>query len=481
MGKAKLHETFGMFLRRLIEELKYCRTCGACSASCPVAWIFPKFYNPRVLLQKSPLNLEEVLTQEGPWLCTECYKCYRTCPQMLDLPRIFSYLRDLAIENLPNPEDKLSKVLRLIEENVPLPAVYGWLCLHPSGVKGEQKKTDLLSEKALKIFVADLKKRAPVIPRAKHEKVAIIGSGPAGLTAAHELIKRNYRVTVFEALSEPGGMLRIGIPSWKLSREALDADINYLRSMGIEIRTCVSIGRDVTINELLKEGYRAILIASGAHKGKGLGIEGEEFEGVVHALDFMKNFNMSKEVRLGKRVIVIGGGDVGMDVARTALRLGAKKVDVIEVASRLEMRGNPANVTRAEKEGARIHCLTMPTKFLGKDGCVVAVECVRVEWVEDETGRRRPLPIKGSEFTMEADMVVIAIGQTPDLSFLPEGIEVTKMGTIAVNPLTLETSLPGVFACGDVVLGPASVAEAIVSGKRAALSIDQYLRSGRSP
>ena len=473
-------KTSKAFLKRLlnIEKLKYCRECGTCTASCPVAWIVPKYYNPRSLLQKGFLDLGEILTQVGLWLCTRCYQCYDRCPQMLDLPRIFSLVRDLAVEYLPDPASKLREALKLMREEIPLAAVYGWLCLHPHEAERERRKVDKLAIDALERFVADRKREKPSpIPKTREEKIAIIGSGPAGITAAYELVKKGYSVTVFESLPEPGGMLSVGIPDYRLPKEALNVDIDYTKDLGVEIRTNVSVGKDVTINELLKEGYRTIFIATGAHESRKLEIEGKELEGVTHALDLLKNLNMGKIIELGDRVAVIGGGNVAMDAARTALRLGAKEVSILYRRSRVEMPANPSEVREAEKEGVRIHFLVTPTKILGKDEKAVAVECIRMELGEpDETWRRRPIPIKGSEYTMEVDAIILAIGETSDLSFLPKDVTVTRKNTIAVDPVTLETSLPGVFAGGDVVLGPATVVEAMAAGKRAAVSMDRYLR-----
>jgi len=473
-------ETSKAFLKRLldVEKLKYCRECGTCTASCPVAWIAPKYYNPRSLLQRGFLDLRGILTQVGLWLCTRCYRCYNRCPQMLDLSEIFSLMRDLAIEQLPDPASKLVEVLKVIKEEIPLAAVYGWLCLRPHETEREQRRVDKLAIDALERFVADRKREKPSpIPKTREEKIAIIGSGPAGLTAAYELVKKGYSVTVFESLPEPGGMLRVGIPDYRLPKEALNADIDYIKSLGVEIRTNAPVGKDVTIGKLLQEGHRAVFIATGAHKSVELGIEGNELEGVTHALNLLKDLNMGKRIESGERVAVIGGGNVAMDAARTALRLGAKEVNILYRRSRVEMPANPSEVGEAEKEGARIHFLVAPTKILGKDKHVVAVECVRMELGEpDGSGRRRPIPVKGSEYTMEVDAIILAIGETSDLSFLPENIAVTGRDTIAVNPVTLETSLPGVFAGGDVVSGPATVIEAIAAGMRAAVSMDRYLR-----
>lgn len=469
-------------LTRLLdaEKLKYCYECGICTASCPVAWIAPKHHNPRSLLQKVIFDFEEASNDTGLWMCIRCYRCHDRCPQRLDLPEIFWLIRDFAVEQnyLPDPTGKLEEVLKLIREEIPLAAVYGWFCLLPHETQDKRTKVDKLAIDALKHFVADRKKeKTPPIPKTRREKVAVIGSGPAGLTAACELVKKGYPVTVFESLPEPGGMVRVGIPNYRFPKEALDVDINYIKKLGVEIKTNVSLGKDVTIEELLQKGYKIIFIATGAHKSTKLGIEGEELDGVIQALDFLKDFNNGKKVKLGDKVAVVGGGNVAMDAARTALRLGAREVNILYRRSREEMPAIPWEVKEAESEGVKVHFLLAPKKILGKDGHVIGVECIRMELgPPDETGRRRPIPIANSEFTVESKAVILAIGESPDISFIPKELEVTRRNTIEVDPFTLETSMPGIFAGGDVVSGPATVIEAIAAGMRAAVYIDCYLK-----
>jgi len=286
-----------------------------------------------------------------------------------------------------------------------------------------------------------------------------------------------YQVTVFESSSELGGMLRECMPTYRLPRKALEADIEHMKKLGIEFRTGVTIGRDLTLQSLLQEEYKAVFLATGAHKSRQLRIEGTELKGVIYALDFLRKTNLGGEIDLGERVAVIGGGNVAMDAARTALKLGAKDVSILYRRSREDMPANPWEVKGAESEGLKIRFLVSPTKILGEDGQATAVECVRIELGEpDETGRRRPTPIEDSEFTTELDTVILAIGESPDLSFLSEEIAVSEQNTILVDPVTMMTNFPGVFAGGDVVSGPATVIEAIAAGKRAALSIHRYLK-----
>jgi NADPH-dependent glutamate synthase beta subunit-like oxidoreductase len=285
-----------------------------------------------------------------------------------------------------------------------------------------------------------------------------------------------YPVTVFEALPKAGGMLRVGIPEFRLSRQVLDTEIQHIEKLGVNVKTNVLFGKNVTIDSLFKDGYKAVFIAIGAQKSRKLHIKGERLKGIVHAIDLLKDINLGKKVELGNKVAVIGGGNVAIDVARNVLRLGVKEVTILYRRSKEEMPANSWEVREAEKEDVKIQFLTAPKRILSKDGKLVAIECIRMELGEpDESGRRRPIPVEGSEFTVELDMLILAIGESPDYSLLPKAIKIAEQKTIIVNPLTLETSISGVFAGGDVVTGPATVVEAIVAGKKAANSINGYL------
>jgi NADPH-dependent glutamate synthase beta subunit-like oxidoreductase len=451
------------------EKLQYCHECGICTASCPMVELLPEHYHPRTLLQRIFLDLDGVLKEEALWLCAWCYRCYRRCPQQLLLPEIFLRARKLAVKN--GYLGGLEEAAELIRKEIPLPRVCQLVCFHPERAEIDVSQTTGTDYE----FTAE--EEETVLPPKERDKIAIAGSGPAGLTAACELIRMGHQVTVFESSSELGGMLRECMPTYRLPRKVLEADIQHMKKLGIEFRTGVTIGRDLTLQSLLQEEYKAVFLATGAHKSRQLRIEGTELKGVIYALDFLRKTNLGEEIDPGERVAVIGGGNVAMDAARTALKLGAKDVSILYRRSREEMPANPWEAREAESEGAKISFLTSPTKILGEDGQVTAIECVRMELGEpDETGRRRPIPIENSEFTTELDTVILAIGESPDLSFLPEEIEVSEQNTILVDPVTMETNLPGVFAGGDVVSGPASVIEAIAAGKRAALSIDRYLK-----
>jgi len=459
-----------------VEKVKFCYECGICTASCPMVELIPQHYHPRSLLQKIFLDLNRILKEEEPWLCAWCYRCYRRCPQRLKLPEIFLVMKDLAAER--GHLQGFRKALETIKKEIPLPAVCSWVCFHPE--RGEVEKPQVVS--ALRHFLTDykLEEKASPMPKTHTEKIAIIGSGPAGLTAACELVKNGYSVTVFESSSEPGGMLRRCMPEYRLPRDVLDIEIEHIKGLGVEIRTNTTIGKDLTLNTLSRDGYKVVFVAIGAHESRKLGIKGEELKGVIHALNFLNEANLGKDIKLGDRVAVIGGGNVAMDAARTALLLGAKEVSILYRRSGEEMPANPCEVKEAEDSGVKIDFLIAPKKILGKNGQVAALECARMELGEfDESGRRRPIPIEGSEFTMELDTIILAIGETPDLSLLPKEVEVSERNTIVVDPLNMETTQKGVFAGGDVVLGPATVIEAIVTGKKAAAAIDRYLRRRR--
>ena len=357
-------------------------------------------------------------------------------------------------------------------------------------------------------------------------KVAIIGSGPAGLSAAHDLTLMGHRVTVFEASDVPGGMLRLGIPPYRLPHDLLEAEIQVILDLGVELRLNTPLGADLSLADLKKQGYEAIFVAVGTHRSRDLYIDWAELDGVLRATDFLLNVNRGYRVDLGNRVVVVGGGNVALDAARTALRqvdaavepqeiqmalaaaraalqqvvegdleaedaitamdaarsamrLGATEVNILYRRSRAEMPASDEEVAEAEHEGARFLYLTNPVRILGNPH-VTAVECIRMELgPPDESGRRRPLPVPGSEFIMEADSVIMAIGLTPDLSFLQEedGVQLTRQGNIAIDPKTMATTAPGIFAGGDVAAaGPRIIIQAVADGLRAARAIDDYLQ-----
>jgi heterodisulfide reductase subunit A len=377
-------------------------------------------------------------------------------------------------------QGKFKEALEVVRRTMPFAGVLGRVCTHPCELDCERGKFDeSISIRALKRFVADHEMKAgreklTPIKKTKKEKVAVIGSGPAGLACAYDLIREGYSVTVFEALAEAGGLLRYGIPEYRLPKEAVDNDISYIQELGVEIKTNSPV-KD--FGEVFNQGYSAIFVGTGAWASQKMGIPGEESKGVIHALDFLRMVNSGVEMKLGSGVAVIGGGNAAIDAARASLRLGAKEVTVVYRRSEAEMPAIKTEIEEAEREGIKFHFLAAPVKILSKNGQLSALECIKMKLGEpDASGRRRPVPIKGSEFTMDVDNSIIAIGQSVDKEMLPKDLGYTGWGTLEVDPITLQTNLDGVFAGGDIVSGPADVVVAVAAGKEAAISIDRYLR-----
>jgi NADPH-dependent glutamate synthase beta subunit-like oxidoreductase len=353
-----------------------------------------------------------------------------------------------------------------------------FVCFHPERATADMNEVLAETEKLYKEQLKPKKRRQKT--KNSGEKIAVIGSGPAGLTVACELARKGHKITVFEALHEAGGMLRKCIPESRLPKQVLTEQIQFIKDLGVDIRTSTAIGKDLNFDDLWKQGYKAIFIGVGAHKSQKLKIDGGDLESVIHALDFLWNVNCGEKMEVGQNVAVIGGGNVAIDAAKTALKLGANEVTILYRRSKEEMPANPWEIKEAEDEHVKIEFLVAPKKILGENGKVSSIECVRMQLGEpDETGRRKPVPIEGSEFTRKADMVILAIGEAPDLEFLPKEIELNEDGTVWTNPITMETSLKGIFAGGDAVIGPATVIEAILAGKCAAESIENHLKSLR--
>lgn len=400
--------------------------------------------------------------------------CRKACPAEVNIQAYIALIS----------QGKFKEALKVIRRYIPLPAVCGRVCFSPCEEACTRKDIDeALSIRALKRLVTDYElkmgknEKPNPTPRKYNEEIAMIGSGPAGLAAAYELVKMGYPVTVFEKASKPGGMLRECIPEYRLPKEVIDIEIQYIVDLGVEIKTNTTLGKDITIDSLLNQGYKAVFIAIGAEKCLSLNVDGENLDGILHSLEFLRDVNSGKHFELRDRVAVIGGGNVAVDVARTAKRLGPNEVTIIYRRSEKEMPAHRREVEEAKLEGVNFLFLASPKRFIGKNGKVVSIECIRTSLGQpDETGRGRPIPIEGSEFTVPVDTVILAIGETPDTSFLPKDIRVTQRNAIIVDPVTLETRMPGVFAGGDAVTGPASVIEAIAAGKKAAVSIDRYLR-----
>jgi len=379
---------------------------------------------------------------------------------------------------------KFREAIQLIKESSPFPSICGRVCHHPcESACHRDQIDDPVATQAIERYIADLDLQAdrrylPKIKDRKEDKVAIVGSGPAGLSCAYYLTQEGYRVTVFEKAAVLGGMLTTGIPSYRLPREIVEAEIQLIRDMGVTTKTGVEIGKDKTIAQLRQEGFRAFFLAIGAQECIRLGIEGEDLEGVYPGLDYLRRVNLGEAVALGKNVAVIGGGNVAIDAARSARRLGAENAFILYRRGLEEMPSRVEEIAECREEGIAIHTLTQPVRFSGENGRVRAIECVKTRLTElDESGRRSPEPIPGSEFTFEVDAVITALGQETDWSCLtPEcACTLTDWGTMNVDPLTLQSDDPDIFAGGDAVRGPQTVVEAIADGRQAAISIDRYL------
>jgi formate dehydrogenase beta subunit len=373
-------------------------------------------------------------------------------------------------------QGKVLEALQVIREGNPFPSICAYVCTHPCEDACRRGQVDKpISIRALKRFAVEFGGDRMIELEAETtqgEKVAVVGSGPAGLACAYYLRKLGYQVTIFEAYSELGGMLRVGIPRYRLPREVVDIEVQRLIHMGVEIKTNTRV---ISIDLLFDMGYKAAFITVGAHQSLRMGIEGEGSPGVIDGATFLREVNLGLKPSLGEEVAVVGGGNVAMDAARAAVRLGAGKVSILYRRSRAEMPASPEEVEQALEEGVEAMFLVAPIKMKRENGRL-SVTCVRMDLGEPDTGgRRRPVPIKDSEHDMEFDTLITAIGQAPQISE-DFRLRMGRGSTIQVDPVTLTTNRTGVFAGGDAVTGPATVTQALASGRQAAFRIDDYLR-----
>jgi NADPH-dependent glutamate synthase beta subunit-like oxidoreductase len=378
-------------------------------------------------------------------------------------------------------DGKYGESLAVIREKTPLPTVLGNVCFHPCESKCRRGQlNEPISICALKRFAAEhdtgIWKQASQVTPSSDKRVAIIGSGPAGLTAAFYLAKAGHAVTIFEAASKPGGMMQVGIPRYRLPREVLQKDIDETLKLGVEIRTNTPVGNGLTIRDLKGQGYQAIFVAVGAKSSRKLKLEGADLSGVLWGMDFLRDVNTDREVKVKERVVVIGGGNVAIDVALTALRLGAKEVKLACLECSEEIPAHEWEVQEALDEGIEINPSWGPQRIISDNGKITGMEFLRCTSVFDSDGKFNPSFDACVTTTIPTDMVIMAIGQAPDLSFLKQGsdVDVTPGGTIKVDD-NMETTEKGVFAGGEAVINPGSVVEAMAAGRKAAIAIDKYL------
>jgi heterodisulfide reductase subunit A len=454
-------------------DINKCNACGSCFPGCPVVMksefnmgtgprkaIYIPF--PQAIPNKASIDKRE------DRLCKAA--CMDACPIHTN---VSGYLKHIS-------EGRFQDAYMLIRETNPFPSVCGKVCYAPcEKVCNRGQMDEPLAIRDLKRFAVDsfdIDSLEPPQVAKTDKKVAIIGAGPAGLACAHDLAMEGHDVTVFEALPEPGGMLRYAIPEYRLPKSELKREIDYIRKLGVTIKCGVEIGKDISLDTIKREND-AIFIGTGAPKGLPLGVEGEDLPGVRDGINFLRFINNGEEVATGKQVAVIGGGNTAIDCARTAKRLGSD-VKLIYRRTRDEMPAADEEIEALLHEGIEIEFLTTPVRFYGEGGKLSRMECIRMELGEpDASGRRRPLPLQGSEWNLPVDTVITALGQATEVSFAGTlGVSLGKGETITVEPVAGATNIEGVFAGGDVTTGPAYVVDAIAAGKRAARSISKYLR-----
>ena len=410
--------------------------------------------------------------------CLQCKKpfCIDGCPISNDIPAFIELLR----------EKKFEEGYWKIRETSTMPSVCSRVCPHEfqcegscvRGKKGDPVAIGMLERYLVDWMVLNKKNMFKPCKISRKKKVAIVGSGPAGISVAFYLAHEGYECTIFESLPVFGGMLSVGIPHYRLPRDIIGAELYALKNCGVEVITGMTIGRDKTLEDLRKEGFEAVFIGIGAHDSRKLGVEGEEgTEGVLHGVDYLRRVLTGEELDIGQNVVVVGGGNVAIDVARTALRKGSSQVFILYRRSKEEMPASKAEIHHLEEEGVRIEMLAAPVKIHAKDGKMTGVECIRMQLGEpDDSGRRRPVAKEGSNFIIEADSIIPAISQNVNHK-ADKGVEfkLTSWGTYDVDPDTLQTNVEWIFAGGDNVLGPQTAAKAVYQGHVAAESIQRFL------
>ena len=442
--------------------------------------------------EEVPLGFDEETAIREAERCLQCKKptCMEGCPVSVDIPAFIRLIK----------EGEFTKSIRSVWERNSLPAVCGRVCPQESQCEGVcilGKKDDPVAIGALERYVADRERNqgtGELPPKAAPtgKRVAVVGCGPSGLTVAGDLILKGHDVTIFEAFHKPGGVLVYGIPEFRLPKEIVYSEVNFLERLGVKVECNVVVGRTVSVDELMEEeGFDAVYVGVGAGLPRFLNIPGENLINVYSANEYLTRANLMKAylfpeydtpIAVGKNVAVFGAGNVAMDAARTAMRLGADKVRIIYRRSREEMPARAEEIHHAEEEGIEFHLLTAPTRFLGDNrGWINGIECLEMELGEpDESGRRRPVPKEGSKFQLECDLAVIAVGAAanPLLTQSTEALQLNKWGYIIADPDTGKTTKPGVWAGGDIVTGQATVILAMGAGRQASDSIHNYLTWG---
>lgn len=460
--------TVGNFKVKIRQKSPYvdwdkCNGCGECALVCPVS--LPNEFEENLTTRTA---IYRPFPQAVPNRFTITKMghppCRSACPAGVNAQGYIALIR----------AGKYKEALALEREANPFASVCGRVCNHPCENECARKDVDEpISIASLKRFITDFGDYSLTQRKPTGEKVAVVGSGPAGLSCAYFLARKNYQVTVYEAEDVVGGLLYWGIPEFRLPKAELKKDIDYIKSFGVEIKTGIRVGQEIVLEQIQKD-YKAVFLATGAPEELRLNIEGEDLSGVFHCVSFLKDVNLGKKVTLGKRVVVIGGGNAAIDSARVAKRLGSD-VTILYRRSRKEMPANSWEIDEAIKEGVKIEFLVAPNKIMEKDR-VEEIECIRMELgAPDSTGRRRPIPIPGSEFRIPIDSVIVAISQKPVVDWLGNEFGFTKWGTLEVDPETFMTQVKGVFAGGDLVSGPATVIEAVAAGKKAAENIDAFI------
>lgn len=441
-----------------------CTGCGTCEAICPKHIITLTSNTLRTLHLHV---LDECLAP-----------CQQRCPAQVDIPLYLRLAKD----------GRYKEALEVIKERVPMPLSIGRVC--PQFCATECRRNDVdepVNINFVKRFCADVELHSgqryetPLTP-SSGKRVAIVGGGPAGLAAAYYLKRLGHDSTIFEAMPKLGGMLRYGIPEYRLPKKILDWEIEGITGLGVDVRLNQKLGPDFSLTSLKEEGFDAVFLGMGAWGSRNLGTEGEDLDGVLSGTRYLIQRGLEQDIKIGKRVVIIGGGNTAIDAARTSWRLGAEEVTVLYRRSRKEMPAADYEVVEAENEGVKFHFLAASTRLIGKNGRLTAIEFLRMELGEpDESGRRRPVPVEGTEEIIEVDNVIAAIGQFPlldleALKYEDQEIELTRWNTVATHEETMQTNIDWVFAAGDVVNGAATVVEALGTGRKAAMSLHKYFK-----